>query len=92
MPDAELDKKEQFETAYTESKKLPRKERKTFLLDALKDTIPDKAQREEFIAQHTERKKINAIRRKSRLSKKVHLHLLKLYLPFSGNRRGSIGR
>ncbi len=73
LPDAELDKKEQFETAYTESKKLPRKERKTFLLDALKDTIPDKAQREEFIAQHTERKKINAIRRKSRLSKKVHL-------------------
>ncbi len=64
LPDAELDKKEQFETAYTESKKLPRKERKTFLLDALKDTIPDKAQREEFIAQHTERKKINAIRRK----------------------------
>lgn len=57
LPDAELDKKEQFETAYTESKKLPRKERKTFLLDALKDTIPDKAQREEFIAQHTERKK-----------------------------------
>ena len=83
LPDAELDKKEQFETAYTESKKLPRKERKTFLLDALKDTIPDKAQREEFIAQHTERKKINAIRRKSRLSKKVHLQEWNYFCTFT---------
>ena len=31
LPDAELDKKEQFKTAYTESKKLPRKERKSTL-------------------------------------------------------------
>lgn len=40
---------------------------------AMEETIPDKEQRQEYIERQNERKKINAIRRKVRLSKKVNL-------------------
>ena len=69
----ETETKEQFETAYKESQKLPRKERKAFMRKAMEETIPDKEQRQEYIERQNERKKINAIRRKVRLSKKVNL-------------------
>lgn len=69
----ETETKEQFETAYKESQQLPRKERKAFMRKAMEETIPDKEQRQEYIEQQNERKKINAIRRKVRLSKKVNL-------------------
>ena len=69
----EIEKKEQFEAAYKEGQQLPRKERKEFMRKAMKETIPDKEQRQEYIERQNERKKINAIRRKVRLSKKVNL-------------------
>ena len=69
----ETETKEQFETAYKESQQLPRKERKAFMRKAMEETIPDKEQRQEYIEQQNERKKINTIRRKVRLSKKVNL-------------------
>ena len=69
----ETETKEQFETAYKESQQLPRKERKAFMRKAMEETIPDKEQRQEYIERQNERKKINAIRRKVRLSKKVNL-------------------
>ena len=69
----EIEKKEQFEAAYKEGQQLPRKERKEFMRKAMKETISDKEQRQEYIERQNERKKINAIRRKVRLSKKVNL-------------------
>ena len=79
----EITQKQQFETAYAESKKLPRRERRDYLRDALKKTIADEARREEFIDRHTERKKTNAIRRKCRLSKKVHLQEWNYFCTFT---------
>ena len=57
----EVEQKAQFEAAYKESQKLPRKERKACMQKAMEEAIPN------------ERKKTNAIRRKVRLSKKVNL-------------------
>ena len=73
LPDKETDKKAQFEAAYKESQKLPRKERKACMQKAMEETIPDKEQRTEYVERNNERKKTNAIRRKVRLSKKVNL-------------------
>lgn len=69
----EVEQKEQFESAYKESQKLPRKERKAYMRKALEGTIPDKEQRKEYVERNNERKLTNAIRRKVRLSKKVNL-------------------
>ena len=69
----EVEKKEQFEAAYKESQKLPRKERKAYMRKAMEETIPDKEQRKEYVERNNERKTTNAIRRKVRLSKKVNL-------------------
>lgn len=69
----EVQQKEQFEAAYKESQKLPRKERKAYMRKALEETIPDKEQRKEYVERNNERKQTNAIRRKVRLSKKVNL-------------------
>ena len=69
----EIEKKEQFETAYKESQKLPRKERKAYMRKAMEETIPDKEQRKEYVERNNERKTTNKIRRKVRLSKKVNL-------------------
>ena len=68
----EVEKKEQFEAAYKESQKLPRKERKAYMRKAMEETIPDKEQRKEYVERNNERKTTNAIRRKVRLSKKVN--------------------
>ena len=69
----EVEQKEQFETAYKESQKLPRKERKAYMRKAMEETIPDKEQRKEYVERNNERKTTNKIRRKVRLSKKVNL-------------------
>ena len=69
----ETEKKAQFESAYKESQQLPRKERKAFMRKAMEEAIPDKERRQEYIERQNERKKVNAIRRKVRLSKKVNL-------------------
>lgn len=66
----EVEIKEQFETAYKESQKLPRKERKEYVKKAMEEAIPDKEQRQEYVEQGSERKKTNAIRRKVRLTEK----------------------
>ena len=69
----EVEQKAQFEAAYKESQKLPRKERKACMQKAMEEAIPDKEQRKEYVERNNERKKTNAIRRKVRLSKKVNL-------------------
>ena len=79
----ETERKEQFETAYKESQKLPKKERKEYVKKALKETIPDEEQRQEFVERNSERKKINAIRRKVRLSKKANLQTWNFFCTFT---------
>ena len=69
----EVEQKEQFEIAYKESQKLPRKERKAYMRKAMEEAISDKKQLKEYVERNNERKKTNAIRRKVRLSKKVNL-------------------
>ena len=69
----EAEQKAQFEAAYTESRKLPYKERKAYMRKAMEEAIPDKEQRKKYIERNNERKTTNAICRKVRLSKKVNL-------------------
>ena len=82
----ETERKEQFETAYRESQQLPRKERKEYVKKALKETIPDEEQCHEFVERNSERKKINAIRRKVRLSKKANLQTWNYFCTFTYGR------
>ena len=79
----ETERKDQFETAYRESQQLPRKERKDYVTQAMKETIPDEEQRQEFVERNSERKKINAIRRKVRLSKKANLQTWNFFCTFT---------
>ena len=69
----EAEQKAQFEAAYTESRKLPYKERKSYMQKAMEETIPNKELRKKYVERNNERKTTNAIRRKVRLSKKVNL-------------------
>lgn len=65
--------KEKFETAYAESQKLPKRERKKFITEKLKDDFKTTEQVNEFVTQNIERKKINAYKRYTRLWRKVNL-------------------
>ncbi len=65
--------KEKFETAYEESKQLPKRERKKYIAEKLKDDFQTAEQVKEFVASNIERKKNNAYKRYTRLWRKVHL-------------------
>lgn len=65
--------KEKFETAYAESQKLPKRERKKFIAEQMKDNFKTAEQVNEFVTENIERKKINAFKRYSRLWRKVNL-------------------
>lgn len=65
--------KEKFETAYSESKNLPKRKRKAFLTEQLKDTFKSEEETTAFIESNIERKKINAMKRRTRLMRKVYL-------------------
>ena len=82
----EVEKKEQFEVAYKESQKLPRKERKTYMRKAMEEAIPDKEQLKEYVERNNERKKTNAIRRKVRLVKKAYLQEWSFFCTFTYRR------
>ncbi len=73
LSEQETEQREQFEAAYKESQRLPKKERKAYMRKAMKGVIPDRKQRKAYVERHNERKQTNAIRRKARLSKKVNL-------------------
>lgn len=83
MSDKEAEQKEQFETAYKKSQKLPRKERKEFVQKAMEEAIPDKEQLKDYVNRNSERKKINAICRKVRLSKKAYLQDWSFFCTFT---------
>ena len=79
----ETERKDQFETAYRETQQLPRKERKDYVNQAMEEKIPDEEQRQEFVERNSERKKINAIRRKVRLSKKANIQTSNFFCTFT---------
>ena len=79
----EIEKKEQFEVAYKESQKLPRKERKAYMRKAMGETIPDKEQRKEYVERNNERKTTNKIRRKVRLARKAYLQEWSFFCTFT---------
>ncbi len=75
--------KEKFETAYTESKKLPKRERKAYIAEQMKNALPTEEETAAFIAQNTERMNNNAIRRKVRLWRKVNLQQWNYFVTFT---------
>ncbi|MDE6585953.1 MAG: hypothetical protein K2K80_04670 [Clostridia bacterium] len=64
--------KDKFETAYKESQQLPKRERKRYIKEKLKDEFKNAEQLKEFVAQNIERKKINAYKRNTRLWRKIY--------------------
>ncbi len=65
--------KAKFETAYSESQSLPKRERKKYIKEKLQGTFPNEEHEKEFIESNIERKKINAAKRRVRLMRKVYL-------------------
>lgn len=64
--------KDKFETAYKESLQLPKRERKKYITEQLKDTFKSKEETTAFVAQNIERKKNNAYKRYTRLWRKIY--------------------
>lgn len=75
--------KAEFETAYKDSQALPRKERKGFMKEQLKGCFKTEKETNEFIDIQTERKKTNAIKRRVRLFRKVHLQDWNYFVTFT---------
>ncbi len=75
--------KAEFETAYKASQALPKKERKGFIQEQLKDCFKTEKETTEFVKQQTERKKVNAIKRRVRLFRKVHLQQWDYFVTFT---------
>lgn len=69
----QIEQKQAFENAYTESKELPYEQRAEFIDERLKDAIPDETKRKEFIAENKDRKKRNRSKRYLLLWRKVRL-------------------
>ena len=76
-------RKERFETAYKESKKIPYKQRDQFISDRLKDAIPDDTERIAFISENKDRKKRNLSKRYSLLWRKVRLQQWNWFCTFT---------
>lgn len=64
--------KEKFETAYKESQALPKRERKRYITEQMKDDFKTAEQLKEFVASNMQRMKINAIKRGIRLWRKIY--------------------
>ncbi len=75
--------KAEFETAYKASQALSKKERKDYMKEQLKDCFKTEQETTEFIKQQTERKKTNAIKRRVRLYRKVHLQQWNYFVTFT---------
>ncbi len=65
--------KAKFDTAYKESQSLPKRERKKYIISQMQDIFSSDTATKTFVEQNLERKKTNAIKRKSRLMRKVYL-------------------
>lgn len=75
--------KAEYETAYKASQALPRKERKGFIIEQIKSEFNSPEQAKQYVEQQTERKKTNAIKRRVRLFRKVHLQEWNYFVTFT---------
>lgn len=65
--------KAEFESAYKDSQALPKKKRKDYITEQIKNEFNSPEKAKQYVEQQTERKKTNAIKRRVRLFRKVHL-------------------
>ncbi len=82
-PIKEQPHKAEFETAYKNSQALPKKERKDFITEQIKNEFNSSEQAKQYVEQQTERKKTNAIKRRVRLFRKVHLQEWNYFVTFT---------
>lgn len=75
--------KERFETAYKESLSLPKKERKRHIKEALESDFADKTELKAFVDKNLERVKMNAIKRRVRLNRKLQLQRWDYFVTFT---------
>lgn len=73
LPPVQAEVKAKFETAYTESQRLPKRERKKYITEQMQDSFENKDERTAFIENNLERKKNNFIKRRVTLWRKVWL-------------------
>ncbi len=65
--------KAEFESAYKDSRALPKKDRKKYIAEQLKDCFKSEQETQAFIDEQTKRKRTNAIKRRVTLMRKVNL-------------------
>lgn len=82
-PRKEQPHKAEFETAYKASQALPRKERKQYITEQLKSEFNSPEQTKQYVEKNLERKKTNAIKRRVRLFRKVHLQEWNYFVTFT---------
>lgn len=75
--------KEKFETAYAESQRLPRRERKKYIKEQMKESFLTEEETTAFVNSNMERKKNNAIKRRIRLWRKVNLQQWNYFVTFT---------
>jgi hypothetical protein len=75
--------KDRFETAYKESQKLPKKERKAYITEKLKDEFETAEKATEFVENNIKRKETNTIKRRIRLWRKVNLQRWNYFVTFT---------
>ena len=65
--------KQKFEQAFEESRELPKKERKEYIQEVMKDCFNNSQETTDFVQKELERKRTNSNKRKTRLYRKVYL-------------------
>ncbi len=75
--------KEKFKSAYAENQQLPKMERKKFIAEKLKGEFETAEQVTEFIEKNIERENTNAMKRRTRLMRKVYLQQWNYFVTFT---------
>lgn len=75
--------KEKFKSAYAESQQLPKRERKKYITEKLKGVFDTAEQTTEFIEKNIERENTNAMKRRTRLMRKVYLQQWNYFVTFT---------
>lgn len=75
--------KELFESAYSESLDKPKRERKEHIKSVMQDAIENTENLDIFVEENIERKKTNAIKRRVRLMRKLHLQQWDYFVTFT---------
>lgn len=82
-PRKEQPHKAEFESAYQASQALPKKERKDYITEQIKNEFNSPEQAKQYVEQQTERKKTNAVKRRVRVFRKVHLQEWNYFVTFT---------